>query len=473
MPQTYPFRGRPKGRHELNGEERKRSCEFAFEIKLTWQRLDVGIVAGCISAEDEVHYGGAVPYYVYPLRMPPRGCRTAAWKMVASQQRQRKWGTTRTCRALSTRCRNVDLWSRCKRDHVAWTCWQSSVGYKVLANALATHVILSSSQSTPDRPQMPSALQKRPPAPANSPQRTSDQSSHASTGASDFRRRSKTYAIDIVQTVRVTSDEPLTRRKIDAVKKSLGKLGLEAGDRGCVSDGDAKPGGGLRVVQTALEVVRGSSAKSSSPPPPRPHSASPGGTAAKQKQDRSSQAVQPPKRILFYHVHDPYYGFTNFSPDPVEYGGKTLPHERAPISVTQEVVGATPVTHKRSHVPHPQFLDHRPELAEHIRTCSPRPRVVFDETHRFNPEVRPDWLRVRVEMMDMVLWHKFTQNEPLKRELLSTGYAELVEDSDKDAFWGVGPDGKGENQLGKALQKLREKLRDDVSTKPSEQRYRS
>lgn len=95
--------------------------------------------------------------------------------------------------------------------------------------------------------------------------------------------------------------------------------------------------------------------------------------------------------------------------------------------------------------------------------------------------------------MDMVLWLKFTQNEHLKRELLSTGDAELVEvsdqfpitpltrrkeltlggrhqDSDKDAFWGVGPDGKGENQLGKALQRLRTKLRNDVSSKPSQQR---
>jgi len=169
---------------------------------------------------------------------------------------------------------------------------------------------------------MPSTLQKRLPAPAN-PQRTPDQSpSRASppTSGNDSRRQSQTYAIDIVQTVRVTSDEPLTRRKIDAVKKSLGKLG----DRGCVSDDDA--GGALRVVQTALEVVRGSGAKSSSPPP-RPHSASPGGSG-KQKQDHPlKQAVwqQPPKRILFYHVNDPYYGFTNFSPDPVEYRAKRYP----------------------------------------------------------------------------------------------------------------------------------------------------
>ncbi|KAF8449240.1 hypothetical protein L210DRAFT_3369831, partial [Boletus edulis BED1] len=145
-------------------------------------------------------------------------------------------------------------------------------------------------------------------------------------------------------------------------------------------------------------------------------------------------------RILFYHVRDPYYGFTNFSPDVVEYRGKQYPTSE---HLFQSL----------------KFLDHRPELAEHIRTCSPRPRVVFDETHRFNPEVRPDWLRVRVDMMDLVLWHKFTQNDHLKQELLSTGEAELVEDSDKDAFWGVGPDGKGENQLGKALQRLRAKLR--------------
>ncbi|KAG9312801.1 hypothetical protein JVU11DRAFT_6217 [Chiua virens] len=313
---------------------------------------------------------------------------------------------------------------------------------------------------------MPSTLQKRLPAPAaQSGQRASDQSPSsassnalvpATAGNDSQRRHSQTYAIDIVQTVRVTSDEPLTRRKIDAVKKSLGNLGRGAGDRGCVSDDD-----GLRVVQKALEVVRGSGAnanlKSSSPPPPpppRPHSASPLGQSAKQKQDHSKQPVgqlQPPKRILFYNAHDPYYGFTNFSSDPVEYKGKRYPTSE---HLFQSL----------------KFLDHRPELAEHIRTCSPRPRVVFDETHRFNPEVRSDWLRVRIDMMDVVLWHKFTQNEHLKRELLSTGDAELVEDSDKDAFWGVGPDRKGENQLGKALQRLRAKLRDDVSAKPSQLR---
>jgi len=33
----------------------------------------------------------------------------------------------------------------------------------------------------------------------------------------------------------------------------------------------------------------------------------------------------PQKRILFYHKHDPYYGFTNFSAHPVVYNGKKYP----------------------------------------------------------------------------------------------------------------------------------------------------
>lgn len=35
-----------------------------------------------------------------------------------------------------------------------------------------------------------------------------------------------------------------------------------------------------------------------------------------------------------------------------------------------------------------------------------------------------------------------------------------AQDSDKDAFWGVGPDGRGRNELGKALERLRSKLRE-------------
>ena len=77
--------------------------------------------------------------------------------------------------------------------------------------------------------------------------------------------------------------------------------------------------------------------------------------------------------------------------------------------------------------------------------------------------------------MDETLYHKFTQHRNLLTELLGTGDAELIlvnifvskanwylnaiKNSDRDSFWGVGPDRKGRNELGKCLKRLRTKLR--------------
>ncbi|KAK6996539.1 DUF1768 domain-containing protein [Favolaschia claudopus] len=145
-------------------------------------------------------------------------------------------------------------------------------------------------------------------------------------------------------------------------------------------------------------------------------------------------------RILFYHKTDPHYGFTNFSAHPVVYDNKRYPTSEHLFQSFK-------------------FQPHRPGLAEHIRTCSERPSVAFSEARRFQPEVRADWKDVNIQMMDLALWYKFTQHESLKQELLATDDAELVEDSDKDPFWGVGADRRGRNELGKALERLRARLR--------------
>ncbi|KAG2357869.1 hypothetical protein BDR07DRAFT_1419141 [Suillus spraguei] len=229
--------------------------------------------------------------------------------------------------------------------------------------------------------------------------------------------------MDLAQSFPVSSTEPQSPRKLDRVKKRLVE------DRGYLSD-SGKP-------CTAARTPRGS----------HPHrvSLAQRPLTSPQSSPLTTCPTPPSSKILFYHAHDPYYGFTNFSPDPIEYNGKKYPTSE---HLFQSL----------------KFMERRPELAEHIRTCSTRPRVVFDEAHRFSPEVRSDWLQVRIEMMDLVLWHKFSQNRNLKEELLSTGDAELVEDSDKDSFWGIGVDHKGQNQLGKALVRLRNRLRNEQSS---------
>lgn len=243
--------------------------------------------------------------------------------------------------------------------------------------------------------------------------------------------------MDIAQSFLVSSTEPQSPRKLDRIRK-----GLE--DRGYLSDG-----GKANIAPTSPALPprtqRGShppSASSAQRPSTSPQSSPL--TTRPTPPSNTTFSNEKPNKILFYHAHDPYYGFTNFSSDPIEYNGKKYPTSE---HLFQSL----------------KFMERRPELAEHIRTCSTRPRVVFDEAHRFSPEVRSDWLQVRIEMMDLVLWHKFSQNRHLKEELLSTGDAELVEDSDKDSFWGIGVDRKGQNQLGKALVRLRTKLRDEQS----------
>jgi len=144
-------------------------------------------------------------------------------------------------------------------------------------------------------------------------------------------------------------------------------------------------------------------------------------------------------KILFYHKHQPHYGFTNFSPHPVMYNGKRYP--------TSE------------HLFQSFKFIHKPHLMEHIRTCDPRPSVAFAEARKLAHEVRSNWKQENIAVMDIVLYHKFTQHDGLKRELLATANAELIENSDKDSFWGCGADGKGRNELGKALERLRGRLR--------------
>ena len=68
--------------------------------------------------------------------------------------------------------------------------------------------------------------------------------------------------------------------------------------------------------------------------------------------------------------------------------------------------------------------------------------------------LRNDWTEVKIEIMELVLRAKFS-NEALKEKLKATGNVELIETNHwADYFWGV-CNGRGKNELGKLLMKLR------------------
>ncbi|KAG1717636.1 hypothetical protein EDB19DRAFT_1922367 [Suillus lakei] len=181
--------------------------------------------------------------------------------------------------------------------------------------------------------------------------------------------------MDLAQSSRIGSTEPRSPRKFDRVKK-----GLEE-DRGYLSDG-----GKVSIAPPSLQVF----STDAKPCTAAPNTTHPHLPPAQLR--LPAQYSQMGSRRKFFSIMptSPYYGFTNFSSDPIEYNGKKYPTSE---HLFQSL----------------KFMERRPELAEHIRTCSTRPACM------------------RIEMMDLVLWQKFTQNRHLKEELLSTGDAELVE----------------------------------------------
>ena len=73
-------------------------------------------------------------------------------------------------------------------------------------------------------------------------------------------------------------------------------------------------------------------------------------------------------------------------------------------------------------------------------------------------DLRPDWEHVKDDVMHSILRAKFAVPE-LRDALLATGDAELVEGNTwGDTYWGVCA-GKGRNQLGRTLLRIRDEIR--------------
>jgi len=71
---------------------------------------------------------------------------------------------------------------------------------------------------------------------------------------------------------------------------------------------------------------------------------------------------------------------------------------------------------------------------------------------------RPDWESKRISVMEDVQMQKFLQYPDLAKKLVATGDAELeYNNTCGDTYWGI-VDGVGENNLGKVLMRVRDRL---------------
>jgi ribA/ribD-fused uncharacterized protein len=141
--------------------------------------------------------------------------------------------------------------------------------------------------------------------------------------------------------------------------------------------------------------------------------------------------------IYFFKIKEPYGCFSNFAPYSIQEGGL--------LWLTSE-----------HYYQAWKFLDY--ETRERIRLM-PKPGDAAREGRRRDLPLREDWEEIKVSVMLQAVLFKFEQHEDIKQILLGTGDARIVERTDRDSYWGDGPDGKGRNMLGQVLQIVRAHLR--------------
>ncbi|RUP45442.1 hypothetical protein BC936DRAFT_148178 [Jimgerdemannia flammicorona] len=159
-----------------------------------------------------------------------------------------------------------------------------------------------------------------------------------------------------------------------------------------------------------------------------------------EKKSDPGAPTQGHRKIKFYERNAPYYEFTNF-----QEGYPIKTHEGKFTWLTSEHLFQAQ-----------KFTD--PKLQKRIREA-PSPRDAFNVAQANKAHQRSDWLQVNVQVMYVTVREKFIQHPDLKKKLLDTGDAELIEHTANDAFWGDGGNGTGKNELGKCLMKLRDELR--------------
>lgn len=136
-----------------------------------------------------------------------------------------------------------------------------------------------------------------------------------------------------------------------------------------------------------------------------------------------------------------FYVFDNFSSFQVDWHGRRWP--------TSEHA------YQASH-----FFDTAPELAEQIYNA--RSAHEAYKLAKANGDKAPEnWEEIKVGIMEEIVRAKCEQNPYIREKLLLTLDYEIVEDSPKDDFWGIGENRDGRNELGKIWMRLREELRAD------------
>ena len=171
--------------------------------------------------------------------------------------------------------------------------------------------------------------------------------------------------------------------------------------------------------------------------------------------------------ILFYEEKQPYFEFSNFYPSSFFLDGAQWPtvehyfqsqkfsnpeyKEWIRVAATPYIVFKLGRQEKMSGYHAKRTINKNKD--------APRVNDVI-EKYKKSAGLNKDWNDIKLDVMFKAVKAKFTQNKRLHDLLMSTDDRELVENSPRDDFWGIGSKGTGSNYLGKILMKIRQELRE-------------
>lgn len=147
--------------------------------------------------------------------------------------------------------------------------------------------------------------------------------------------------------------------------------------------------------------------------------------------------MYPEDTVYFYAQTDPFSEFSNF----------------APYGVAMDEAWWPTVEH---YFQAQKFHDEG--YKEQIRRAK-RPKDAKSLGMTRSYPLRSDWEQVKDGIMHNAVLNKFQTHAKLAELLLSTGDRTIVENAPMDAYWGCGPDGRGQNRLGAILMAVRDQLR--------------
>lgn len=178
-----------------------------------------------------------------------------------------------------------------------------------------------------------------------------------------------------------------------------------------------------------------------------------------EKEAEANAGINDSVMIGFFHENEEYGCFSNWYPARFNYAGKHF------------------VNAEQFMMYHKVLMFHKFDLADQImRTADPEKckKIAGQKFPEFDSDL---WEKTCKTIVKRGVKAKFSQNEEIRKELLGTGNALLVQCSPYDRKWGIGIDindpdrlviarWKGKNLLGRILMEVREELRQEMQAAP-------